>query len=76
MFDQLDSTNDQVQWLNSFAQYITDFDDIHRTFLFQQFATEANLDQEKLKECAADTIKGIYEAYLLTNDKEDTVDSL
>ena len=34
MFDRLDSTNDQHHWLNSFAQYIEDFDEIHRNFLF------------------------------------------
>jgi len=60
MFERLDSSDDQHEWLNSFAQYIIDIDSIHMNFLLQNLASEANLDSSKLKECASDTIKGIY----------------
>lgn len=41
-----------------------------------QLAEQAGIDSDKIDECKPDIVKGIYEAYLQTNDKVDTIDSL
>lgn len=41
-----------------------------------QLANEAGIDASRLKECRGDILKGIYETYMVTNDKSDTLDTL
>jgi DNA-binding SARP family transcriptional activator len=44
--------------------------------VIQELAKEANIELTKIEECKTEIIKAIYEAYLATNDRSDTIDSL
>lgn len=44
--------------------------------LMRKFAIEAGMDWEKIKGAKSELLKGIYEAYMITTDREDAVDSL
>jgi hypothetical protein len=44
--------------------------------LMRKFTVEAGLDWERIKKAKPELIKGIYEAYMITTDREDAVDSL
>jgi len=76
LFDLLDQTNEQMEWVDSFNCYIARIDEIHMKLEIQELAKEANIELSKIEECRTDIIKGIYEAYLVTNDRSDTIDSL
>jgi hypothetical protein len=41
-----------------------------------QLAEEAGIDAVRLQECRPDILKGIYETYMITNDRGDTLDTL
>lgn len=41
-----------------------------------QLAEEAGIDPVRLQECRPDILKGIYETYMVTNDRGDTIDTL
>jgi hypothetical protein len=44
--------------------------------VIQELANEAGIELHKIESCRTDIVKGIYEAYLVTNDRNDTIDSL
>ena len=44
--------------------------------LMMKFAVEAGMDWERIKTAKPELLKGIYEAYIITTDREDAVDSL
>jgi uncharacterized protein YihD (DUF1040 family) len=44
--------------------------------VMRQLAEEAGIDSQRLQECRADILKGIYETYMVTSDKGDTIDTL
>ena len=44
--------------------------------VMRQLAEEAGIDSQRLQECRADILKGIYETYMVTKDKSDTIDTL
>jgi len=76
IFDIYDKTNELVKWIDSFRIYIGDLDTHHMNALLRKFAVEASLDWEKIKTAKEELLKGIYESYMITTDREDAVDSL
>lgn len=56
--------------------YAARIDTIHMEWVMSQLANEAGIDASRLKECRGDILKGIYETYMVTNDKSDTLDTL
>lgn len=76
LFDLLDENNEQMEWVDSFNLYIARIDEIHMKTVIADIAAEANLDMAKIEKCKTEIVKGIYEAFLVTNDRADTVDSL
>ena len=69
MFDKLDETRHQPEWVESFTEYISKIDEIHQKIVIEQLATEAGLDLQILREAKPEIIKGIYEAFRETKDK-------
>lgn len=76
LFDLLDQNNEQMEWIDSFNCYIARIDEIHMKVVIQELAKEAGIELSKIESCRTDIVKGIYEAYLATNDRSDTIDSL
>lgn len=48
----------------------------HMNAILKKFSVEGGLDWEKLKTAKLELLKGIYESYMMTTDREDAVDSL
>lgn len=44
--------------------------------ILRKFALEAGLDWDKLQTAKPELLKGIYESYMATTDRDDAVDSL
>lgn len=44
--------------------------------VLEEMAKEVGIEAVSLRECRNDILKGIYEAYLQTQDRNDTIDSL
>lgn len=42
----------------------------------EKLCEEGGIVLEKIEECRGDVLKGIYEVYMQTKDKTDTIDSL
>ena len=76
LFDRLDENNQQQEWVDSFNSYIQKIDIIHMDLVLKELCQEGGLAEQKLLECKQEVLKGIYEAYMQTNDRADTIDSL
>lgn len=44
--------------------------------ILKKFAIEAGMDWDRLQSAKPELLKGIYESYMITTDREDAVDSL
>lgn len=65
-----------MEFVEALKRYSDNIDDAHMACVMRQLAQEAGIEEGKLEECRTDVLKGIYEAYMITNDKADTVDTL
>ena len=76
MFNYLDENHQQGEWVEKFTIYIQDIQEKHMKLVLEELAREGGLEVDKLAECREDVVKGIYEVYCQTQDREDTLDSL
>ncbi len=44
--------------------------------ILNKFTSEAGYDFEKLKTAKPELLKGVYQSYMMTTDREDAVDSI
>ena len=65
-----------MEWIDSFTIFINQIDSVHMKTVIAKFADMASLSMEKIDECRTDLIKGVYDAYVETGDKEDSSETL
>lgn len=62
------STNELVEWIDSFKLYITQIDETHMHIVITKLANLGRIEMEKINHCQNDLIRGVYDVYLQTKD--------
>ena len=65
-----------MEWIDSFTLYIDQIDSFHMKMTITHLAELASTTMNKINECRTDLIKGVYDAYLQTRDKDDAIETI
>ena len=62
--------------MESFNLYISQIEDFHMKAVLSHLGSSAQLSLQAINECRMDMIKGVYDVYMKTKDKEDAIETL
>ena len=76
IFDVYFADSVLVEWMESFNLYITQIEDVHMKTVLGNLASIGQLSLKAINDCRMDMIKGVYDVYIQTKDKEDAIQTL